>query len=51
MHALRGSRRLAKDDVDNILRVLEVLSPRLVTLMIVPLILPLSILRKEWSVE
>jgi hypothetical protein len=51
MHALRGSRRLAKDDVDNILRVLEVLSPQLITLVIIPLIPPLSVLRKEWSVE
>jgi hypothetical protein len=30
-----------KDDVDDILRVLEILSPRLVTLIVVLLILPL----------
>jgi hypothetical protein len=33
------------------LRVLEVLSPQLVTHIVVPLILQLSILRKDWSVE
>jgi hypothetical protein len=40
-----------EDDVDDILRVLEVLGPRPVILIVIPLILPLSILRKEWSVE
>jgi ABC-type uncharacterized transport system involved in gliding motility auxiliary subunit len=41
----------AEDDVDNILRVLKVLSPRLVNLVVVPLILLLSVLRSEWKVE
>jgi hypothetical protein len=36
---------------DDILWVLEILNPRLVTLIVIHLILPLSILRKEWSVE
>jgi hypothetical protein len=40
-----------EDDVDDILRVLEILSPRLVTLIIVLLVLSLSGLGKEWSVE
>jgi hypothetical protein len=41
----------AEDDVDDILRVLEILSPRLVTLIVVLLILLLSVLRKGWSIE
>jgi hypothetical protein len=40
-----------EDDVSDILRVLEILCPQLVTLVIVLLILPLSVLREEWSVE
>jgi hypothetical protein len=51
-YALRGEATVsAEDDVDDILRVLEVLSPQLITLVIIPLIPPLSVLRKEWSVE
>jgi hypothetical protein len=41
----------AEDDVDDILQVLEILSPQLVTLVIVLLILSLSILGEGWSVE
>jgi hypothetical protein len=39
-----------EDDVDDVLRVLEILSPRLVTLVIVILVLSLSGLGKGWSV-
>jgi hypothetical protein len=49
---LRGEATVsAEDDVDDILWVLKILSPSLITLFIVFLILPLSVLRKEWSVE
>jgi hypothetical protein len=39
-----------EDDVDDILRVLKILSPELVTLIVVLLVLSLSGLGKEWSV-
>jgi hypothetical protein len=40
-----------EDDVGKILRVQEILSPRLVTLVIILLVLSLSGLGKGWSVE
>jgi hypothetical protein len=52
LRALQGKATIStEDDIDDILRVLEVLSSRLVTFLVLPLILPLSILRKQWSVE
>jgi hypothetical protein len=52
LHALGGEASVsAEDDIDDILRVLEILSPRLVILIVVFLILSLSILRKGWSIE
>jgi hypothetical protein len=52
LRALQGEAAVSvEDDVDDVLQVLKVLSPRLVTLIIIPLILPLSILRRELSVE
>jgi hypothetical protein len=41
----------AKDDVDDVLGILEVLSPRLVTLIIILLVLSLSCLREGWGIE
>jgi hypothetical protein len=40
-----------EDDVDNVLWVLEILSPRLVTLIVILLILSLFILGKGWGIE
>jgi hypothetical protein len=47
----RQSTVSTKDDVDGILRVVEIMSPRLVTLVIILLVLSLSRLEKRWSLE
>jgi hypothetical protein len=41
----------AEDDVDNILRILELLSARLVTSIVILLVLSLSSLREGWCIE
>jgi hypothetical protein len=52
MRALGGEPIVStEDDVDNIFWVLKILSPRLVTLVIVLLVLSLSGLGKGWSIE
>jgi hypothetical protein len=51
LRALGGESAVSTEDVvDNVLRILEVLSPRLVTLVIVLLVLSLSYLRVGWGV-
>jgi hypothetical protein len=40
-----------EDDIDYILWVFKILSPRFVTLVVVVLILSLSVLRKGWIIE
>jgi hypothetical protein len=47
----RESAISAEDDVDDALRILEVLSPRLVTLLFILLVLSLSCLREGWCIE
>jgi hypothetical protein len=52
LRALGGKSAVStEDDVDNILRILEVLSPRLITFIIVLLVLSLSYLGKGWGIE
>jgi hypothetical protein len=52
LRALGGKTSVSiEDDVNDILRVLEILSPRLDTLVVVLLVLSLSGLGKGWSVE
>jgi hypothetical protein len=41
----------AEDDVDDVLWILEVLSPQLVTLPVVLLVLSISCLREGWGIE
>jgi hypothetical protein len=40
-----------EDGVDDVFRVLEILSPQLVTLVVILLVLSLSGLGKRWSIE
>jgi hypothetical protein len=40
-----------EDDIDDILRVLEILSPQIVNLVIILVVLSLSSLGKWWSME
>jgi hypothetical protein len=47
----RESAVSAEDDFDDVLWILEVLSPRLVTLPIVLLVLSLSCLGEGWGIE
>jgi hypothetical protein len=52
LHALGGDSTVSTEDgVDDVLRVLEILSPRLVTLIIMLLVVLLSGSGKGWSVE
>jgi hypothetical protein len=52
LRALGGESAIsAEDGVDDVLRVLEILSPRLVTLIIFLLVLSLSYMRKGWGIE
>jgi hypothetical protein len=52
LRALGGKSTVsAEDDVDNILRILKSLSPRLVTLLVILLVLSLSCLREGWDIE
>jgi hypothetical protein len=41
----------AEDDIDDVLGILEVLSPRLVTLVVVLLVVSLFCLRLGWGIE
>jgi hypothetical protein len=52
LHALGGESAVSiEDDIDNVLRDLEILSPQLVTLVVILLVLSLSFLGKGSSVE
>jgi hypothetical protein len=52
LRALGGESTVsAEDDVDDVLRILKVLSPRLVTSLIIFLVLSLSSLREGWCIE
>jgi hypothetical protein len=47
----RESTISVKDDVDDILQILEVLSPRLVTFLVILLVLSIPCLREGWCIE
>jgi hypothetical protein len=52
LRALGGESAVsAEDDINDVLRILKVLSPRFVTLLPVLLVLSLSCLREGWCIE